>query len=112
MAGLERLHAKGCAPLSTDCSATAFVHCWQGVYVLMSGLDYERLVLSAGPLGIMQASVPRLAAAGHVCPPCHVTALPCCPAASCPPAVVLSRVSSCMPSEEVSFASLMCAGLP
>ena len=28
----------------------------KGVYVLMSGLDYERLVLSAGPLGIMQAS--------------------------------------------------------
>lgn len=27
----------------------------QGVYVLMSGLDYERLVLSAGPLGLMQA---------------------------------------------------------
>lgn len=26
----------------------------QGVYVLMSGLDYERLVLAAGPLGIMQ----------------------------------------------------------
>jgi len=26
-----------------------------GVYVLMSGLDYERLVLSAGPLGIMGA---------------------------------------------------------
>ncbi len=26
-----------------------------GVRVLMSGLDYERLVLSAGPLGIMQA---------------------------------------------------------
>lgn len=26
----------------------------KGVYVLMSGLDYERLVLSAGPLGIMQ----------------------------------------------------------
>lgn len=25
-----------------------------GVYVLMSGLDYERLVLAAGPLGIMQ----------------------------------------------------------
>ena len=24
----------------------------QGVYVLMSGLDYERLVLSAGALGI------------------------------------------------------------
>ncbi len=27
----------------------------EGVAVLMSGLDYERLVLSAGPLGIMQA---------------------------------------------------------
>ena len=27
-----------------------------GVYVLMSGLDLERLVLSAGPLGLMQAA--------------------------------------------------------
>ena len=27
----------------------------QGVSILMSGLDYERLVLSGGPLGIMQA---------------------------------------------------------
>src|SRR5690606_36003583 len=27
----------------------------EGVRVLMSGLDYERVVLSAGPLGIMQA---------------------------------------------------------
>jgi isovaleryl-CoA dehydrogenase len=27
----------------------------KGVHVLMSGLDYERLVLAAGPLGIMQA---------------------------------------------------------
>uniref|UniRef100_A0A803L3T9 Isovaleryl-CoA dehydrogenase, mitochondrial n=1 Tax=Chenopodium quinoa TaxID=63459 RepID=A0A803L3T9_CHEQI len=27
----------------------------KGVYVMMSGLDLERLVLSAGPLGIMQA---------------------------------------------------------
>lgn len=26
-----------------------------GVYVLMSGLDYERLVLAAGPVGLMQA---------------------------------------------------------
>lgn len=25
-----------------------------GVYVLMKGLDYERLLLSAGPVGIMQ----------------------------------------------------------
>lgn len=29
----------------------------KGVYVLMKGLDYERLILSAGPVGIMQASV-------------------------------------------------------
>src|SRR5438552_4142823 len=29
----------------------------EGVKVLMSGLDYERVVLSAGPLGIMQAAV-------------------------------------------------------
>ncbi|MEO1015970.1 MAG: isovaleryl-CoA dehydrogenase [Pseudomonadota bacterium] len=29
----------------------------QGVRVLMSGLDYERAVLSAGPLGIMQAAM-------------------------------------------------------
>lgn len=27
----------------------------KGVYVLMSGLDLERLVLAAGPIGIMQA---------------------------------------------------------
>jgi len=29
----------------------------KGVHVLMSGLDYERAVLSAGPLGIMQAAL-------------------------------------------------------
>ena len=28
----------------------------KGVYVLFSGLDLERLVLAAGPLGIMQAA--------------------------------------------------------
>jgi isovaleryl-CoA dehydrogenase len=27
----------------------------KGVYVLMRGLDYERLILSAGPVGIMQS---------------------------------------------------------
>jgi len=25
----------------------------QGVYILMKGLDYERLILSAGPMGII-----------------------------------------------------------
>jgi len=29
----------------------------QGVTVLMSGLDYERLVLAAGPIGLMQAAL-------------------------------------------------------
>lgn len=29
----------------------------KGVYVLMSGLDYERLVLAAGPVGLMQAGM-------------------------------------------------------
>ncbi|KAJ3106126.1 hypothetical protein HDU97_006943 [Phlyctochytrium planicorne] len=29
----------------------------KGVYVLMSGLDYERLVLAAGPLGLMQSCI-------------------------------------------------------
>jgi isovaleryl-CoA dehydrogenase len=29
----------------------------KGVYVLMKGLDYERLILSAGALGITQAAV-------------------------------------------------------
>ncbi|KAK6620901.1 hypothetical protein RUM43_011199 [Polyplax serrata] len=28
----------------------------KGVYVLMSGLDYERLVLASGPVGLMQAA--------------------------------------------------------
>ncbi|KAF9598408.1 hypothetical protein IFM89_027841 [Coptis chinensis] len=30
-------------------------HSCEGVYVMMSGLDLERLVLAAGPLGLMQA---------------------------------------------------------
>ncbi|KAM9466903.1 isovaleryl-CoA dehydrogenase, mitochondrial [Clarias gariepinus] len=38
----------------------------KGVYVLMSGLDLERLVLSAGPLGIMQAVL------DHAIPYLHV----------------------------------------
>ena len=28
-----------------------------GVYVLMKGLDYERLILSAGPVGLMQKAM-------------------------------------------------------
>jgi isovaleryl-CoA dehydrogenase len=29
----------------------------KGVYVLMSGLDLERLVLAGGPVGLMQAAI-------------------------------------------------------
>ena len=32
----------------------------KGVYVLMSGLDLERLVLSGGPLGLVSGSWPRV----------------------------------------------------
>jgi isovaleryl-CoA dehydrogenase len=31
-------------------------HLNKGVYVLMSGLDYERITLSAGCVGLMQAA--------------------------------------------------------
>ncbi|KAJ2776863.1 hypothetical protein H4R18_005451 [Coemansia javaensis] len=37
----------------------------RGVYVLMSGLDYERLVLSGGPLGLMQAAMDAAAQYVH-----------------------------------------------
>ena len=37
-----------------------------GAKVLMSGLDYERAVLAAGPIGIMQAVMPRGPASGSV----------------------------------------------
>ncbi|KAJ1751063.1 hypothetical protein LPJ79_002399 [Coemansia sp. RSA 1821] len=37
----------------------------RGVYVLMSGLDYERLVLSGGPLGLMQAALDTAAQYVH-----------------------------------------------
>ncbi|KAJ1724405.1 hypothetical protein LPJ53_001305 [Coemansia erecta] len=37
----------------------------KGVYVLMSGLDLERLVLSGGPLGLMQAALDTAAEYAH-----------------------------------------------
>jgi len=37
-----------------------------GAKVLMSGLDYERAVLAAGPVGIMQAVMPLLSSSGAV----------------------------------------------
>ena len=58
---LDKLGMRGsntCELVFTDCKvpkANILGKLNQGVQVLMSGLDYERLVLAGGPLGIMQA---------------------------------------------------------
>ncbi|XP_041431343.1 isovaleryl-CoA dehydrogenase, mitochondrial isoform X2 [Xenopus laevis] len=58
---LDKLGMRGsntCELVFEDCKIpkeNILGHLGKGVYVLMSGLDLERLVLSGGPLGIMQA---------------------------------------------------------
>src|SRR3954470_383807 len=58
---LDKLGMRGsdtCELVFSDCEVPAenvLGSVGQGVSVLMSGLDYERVVLPAGPLGIMQA---------------------------------------------------------
>ncbi len=58
---LDKLGMRGsntCELVFEDCEVPAenvLGEINKGVHVLMSGLDYERLVLAAGPLGIMQA---------------------------------------------------------
>ncbi|XP_068819920.1 isovaleryl-CoA dehydrogenase, mitochondrial isoform X1 [Capricornis sumatraensis] len=58
---LDKLGMRGsntCELVFEDCevpAANILGHLGKGVYVLMSGLDLERLVLAGGPLGIMQA---------------------------------------------------------
>ncbi|XP_015194754.1 isovaleryl-CoA dehydrogenase, mitochondrial [Lepisosteus oculatus] len=58
---LDKLGMRGsstCELIFEDCEVpeeNVLGHVNKGVYVLMSGLDLERLVLAAGPLGIMQA---------------------------------------------------------
>jgi isovaleryl-CoA dehydrogenase len=58
---LDKLGMRGsdtCELVFQDCEVPAenvLGGVGQGVNVLMSGLDYERVVLAAGPLGIMQA---------------------------------------------------------
>jgi len=58
---LDKLGMRGsdtCELVFVDCEvpeANILGKLNEGVKVLMSGLDYERVVLSAGPLGIMQA---------------------------------------------------------
>jgi len=58
---LDKLGMRGsdtCELVFTDCEVpeeNVLGDVGRGVAILMSGLDYERVVLSAGPLGIMQA---------------------------------------------------------
>ena len=58
---LDKLGMRGsntCELVFADCEVPAenvLGEIGRGVNVLMSGLDYERLVLAAGPLGVMQA---------------------------------------------------------
>jgi isovaleryl-CoA dehydrogenase len=58
---LDKLGMRGsptCELVFEDCEVpeeNVLGQAGEGVHVLMSGLDYERVVLAAGPLGIMQA---------------------------------------------------------
>ena len=60
---LDKLGMRGsdtCELVFEDCAVPAenvLGEVNAGVYVMMSGLDYERLVLAAGPLGLLQASL-------------------------------------------------------
>jgi isovaleryl-CoA dehydrogenase len=60
---LDKLGMRGsdtCELVFEDCEVPAeniLGKVGEGVRVLMSGLDYERVVLAAGPLGIMQAAL-------------------------------------------------------
>ncbi|XP_047985866.1 isovaleryl-CoA dehydrogenase, mitochondrial [Leguminivora glycinivorella] len=60
---LDKLGMRGsntCELVFEDCKVPAsniLGELNKGVYVLMSGLDLERLVLAAGPVGLMQAAV-------------------------------------------------------
>merc|ERR1712088_559107 len=49
----------------------------KGVYVLFSGLDLERLVLSGGPLGIMQASRSYVYSVARACDQGHFSNRDC-----------------------------------
>ena len=46
-----------CSPIAKLPAENVLGRVGKGVNVLMSGLDYERVVLSAGPLGLMQAAL-------------------------------------------------------
>jgi isovaleryl-CoA dehydrogenase len=60
---LDKLGRRGsntCELVFEDCevpAANVMGGVGQGVAILMSGLDYERLVLAGGPVGLMQAAM-------------------------------------------------------
>jgi isovaleryl-CoA dehydrogenase len=60
----------------------------KGVYVMFSGLDYERLVLSGGPLGLMQVWRSGSTCVLHlaILVACNATEQACVPSALLPPA--------------------------
>lgn len=68
---LDKLGMRGsdtCELVFQDCEVPAeniLGQLNQGVKVLMSGLDYERVVLAGGPLGIMRACVDVVIEYGH-----------------------------------------------
>ncbi|XP_042328567.1 isovaleryl-CoA dehydrogenase, mitochondrial [Sceloporus undulatus] len=69
---LDKLGMRGsntCELIFEDCKIPAenvLGQLSKGVYVLMSGLDLERLILSGGPLGIMQAVLDNVVPYLHV----------------------------------------------
>uniref|UniRef100_D2SNL6 Isovaleryl-CoA dehydrogenase, mitochondrial n=1 Tax=Heliothis virescens TaxID=7102 RepID=D2SNL6_HELVI len=68
---LDKLGMRGsntCELVFEDCKVPAtniLGEVNKGVYVLMSGLDLERLVLAAGPVGLMQAAIDTAFAYAH-----------------------------------------------
>ena len=69
---LDKLGMRGsntCELVFQDCEVPAenvLGGVGKGVNVLMSGLDYERLVLSGGPLGVMQACMDVVVPPGNL----------------------------------------------
>ncbi len=69
---LDKLGMRGsntCELIFNDCAVSeenVLGGVGQGAHVLMSGLDYERTVLAAGPIGIMQACLDAVLPYVHV----------------------------------------------
>ncbi|ORZ33887.1 acyl-CoA dehydrogenase/oxidase [Catenaria anguillulae PL171] len=89
----------------------------KGVYVLMSGLDLERLVLSGGPVGLMQAAVTlsSLRARPQAIQQAHWP-LPACPRQTCrhvhqTVCVAVVPVHDCKAADQGRVSNKDCAGV-